>query len=72
MDDIKAVVNNYGVVFYVNFATDRDALADLLGELGGVRSLTTPDRAQLDYGNGLTKDSARRILKRRGVPFSET
>jgi len=72
MDDIKAVVNNYGVVLYVNFATDRDALADLLRELGGVRRLTAPDRVQLDYGNGLTKDSARTVLKRRGVPFSET
>jgi hypothetical protein len=72
MDDISAVVNNYGVVLYVNFATDRDALSDLLEELGGVRVLPARDRMRLDYGNGLTEDSARAVLKRRGVPFDET
>lgn len=72
MEDIKAVVNNYGVVLYINFATDRDALADLLQELGGLRGLPAPDRVQLDYGNGLTVNSAQTILKRRAVPFGDT
>jgi hypothetical protein len=72
MENIGAVLNNYGVVLYVNVATDKKALDDLLAELGGVRGLPSEDRVPIHYGNGLTKDLARTILKRRGEPFVET
>jgi hypothetical protein len=72
MDDIRAVVNDFGVVLHVNFATDKNTRDDLLAELGGVHCLPMPDRIPIRYGNGLTKDLARTILKRRGVPFDET
>ena len=71
MDDIEAVVNDHGVVLYINPATDRAALDALLAELGGVRGRPSPYRVPIDYGNGLTKELARAILTRRGVPFRE-
>ena len=72
MDDIRAVLNDHGLVVYRNVATEEDALADLLTELGGVPGLPAPDRILRHFGNGLTKDRARTILKRRRVPFDES
>ena len=71
MDDIRAVLNNHGVVLYINIATDKNALDDLLVELGGVPGFPAPDRVLRYYANGLTKAHARAILSRRGVPFDE-
>lgn len=72
MEDIRAVVNDYGVALYINFATDKAALDALLKALGGARDLPTADRIQISYGSGLTNELAKAVLKRCGVPFQET
>ncbi|MHB8541869.1 MAG: hypothetical protein ACYDCD_13170 [Candidatus Acidiferrales bacterium] len=72
MKDVKAVVNDHGVVLYVTPLTDSVALALLLEQLGGDRS--GPHAAwqiPIYFGNGLTKELARTVLKRRGVQFEE-
>ncbi len=73
MEDVRAVVNDYGVALCVNPMTDTKALVDLLRELGGVRLRPhAPTRILIEYGDGLTREIAKVVLRRRGVLFEET
>lgn len=72
MEEIKAVVNDYGVLLDVNPLTDSAVLDALLRELGGVRPPKhAPCRIPIHFGNGLTKEIAKTVLKRCDVEFKE-
>lgn len=73
MEDIKAIVNGWGVLLHINPMTEVKALADLIRELGGVRVRPhASTRVPIEYGNGLTRSIAKAVLRRREVLFEET
>jgi hypothetical protein len=70
MEDIKAVVNDYGVALHIGVATDKDVLAGYSGnwEVSAILPHLTSYQFPTRMGSG---KNAKPFLQRCGIPFEE-
>ncbi len=71
MEDIKAVVNDYGVGLHIGIATDKEALGGPLMELGGIRDRPTPSLLRISYKDELAKERQTPSSSAAAYPFEK-